>query len=160
MRMLESKDHWRISVLVELLDLTFASRTSGLAGSECQIRSFSVCPNRPRLSWRQARLGTETSQEKSTREKQREGKSPPFAAVVGQPAPNSRPGHVLRLPRLLHSALRHRRPRRVECDRTLAGLGAAPRINVSLTLIEPGPPALPPTSQSGMTPAASPLDTP
>jgi hypothetical protein len=28
--------------LVELLDLTFASRTGGFAGSECRIRSTSV----------------------------------------------------------------------------------------------------------------------
>src|SRR5579862_5510725 len=39
MRMLESKEHQQISVLVELLDLTFASRVRGWVGSECQIRS-------------------------------------------------------------------------------------------------------------------------
>ena len=37
----------KIIVLVELLDLTFASRTSGLVGSECQIRSTS--PGQPEI---------------------------------------------------------------------------------------------------------------
>ena len=120
--------------------MTFASRTSVWPVANVESAPLASRRNKPRLSRQQAQLGAKTSQEKN----KGRARALPLRLVVGQPAPNSRPGHVLRLPRFLHLALRHRRPRRLRnVSRTLAGLRAEPRITVSLTLIQPGHPGIP-----------------